>query len=51
VVCARIMDIGGAIIPHAIAGLLAWLVVQFFPYRPDSKEPEERPVEGLGLGL
>lgn len=50
-VCVRMMGIGGAIIPHALAGLLACVVVQVFPYRPDSKQPEERPVEGLGLGL
>lgn len=40
------------LVPHAIAGLLAWLVTWALPYRLRSRSPEEPPPEtGLGLGL
>ena len=40
----------GAIV-HALAGLLAWLLLRVFPLRPVSPTPEEVPVSGLGLRL
>lgn len=42
---------GMAVVPHALAGLLAWLLVRLFPYRPPSAKPEEPEVVGLGLRL
>lgn len=39
---------GGRLLPHATAGLLAWLVSRLFPYRASAPEPEPAPV-GLGL--
>lgn len=38
------------ILPHATAGLLAWLLVRIFPYRPSPAAEEPEPV-GLGLRL
>jgi 1-acyl-sn-glycerol-3-phosphate acyltransferase len=40
----------GAIV-HALAGLLAWLLVRVFPWRPVAPPPEEAPASGLGLRL
>jgi len=36
-----------ALVPHAIAGLLAWLVISLFPYREATEEKER----SAGLGL
>jgi len=36
---------------HALAGLLAWLLLRVFPLRPVSPTPEEEPASGLGLRL
>jgi 1-acyl-sn-glycerol-3-phosphate acyltransferase len=40
----------GAVV-HALAGLLAWLLLRLFPLRPVSAPPEELPASGLGLRL
>lgn len=39
---------GPEVLPHATAGLLAWLVSRLFPYRPPAPDPEPTPV-GLHL--
>jgi 1-acyl-sn-glycerol-3-phosphate acyltransferase len=39
---------GPALLPHATAGLLAWLVSRLFPYRPPVADPEPTPA-GLHL--
>ena len=40
-----------AAIAHALAGLLAWLLLRLFPLRPASPPVEELPASGLGLRL
>lgn len=40
-----------AILPHATAGLIAWLIVRVFPYRAPAMEDEPAASEGLGLRL
>jgi nitrate/nitrite transporter NarK len=43
---------GLALLPHAIAGLLAWLGVRLFPYHPHRAEAEsEAPPQHLSLDL
>src|SRR6185436_1148819 len=37
--------------PHAMAGLLGWLLVRFWPYRPTARAAEEPATLGLGLRL
>jgi len=48
----RLLGGGAEVLPHAIAGLLAWLIVRLLPGRsaPAAEEPEP-PVSPLGLGL
>jgi 1-acyl-sn-glycerol-3-phosphate acyltransferase len=48
---ARLVGAGWELIPHAIAGLLAWLVVRVFPLRATARAAEEPATTGLGLGL
>jgi 1-acyl-sn-glycerol-3-phosphate acyltransferase len=40
-----------ALVPHAMAGLLGWLIVRLWPYRPPERAAEEPAVVGLGLRL
>jgi 1-acyl-sn-glycerol-3-phosphate acyltransferase len=39
------------LVPHALAGLVAWLATRLFPYRLTSPEPEKPGAPGLGLDL
>jgi 1-acyl-sn-glycerol-3-phosphate acyltransferase len=39
------------VVPHFLAGLLAWLVTRLLPYRLVSPEPEKPGAPGLGLDL
>jgi len=39
-----------ALVPHAMAGLLGWLLVRLWPYRPQDRVVEE-PAAATGLGL
>ncbi len=45
--------VGGGIelVPHALAGLVAWLLVRVFPLQPPSRSAEEPDTIGLGLRL
>jgi 1-acyl-sn-glycerol-3-phosphate acyltransferase len=45
----RLMGGGPGAIPHAIAGLVAWMLSSLFPYRSESEHPERHTLEGLGL--
>jgi hypothetical protein len=38
-----------ALVPHAVAGLLAWLLARLFPYHPYQRTRPEPVVAGLGL--
>ena len=38
-----------ALLPHAMAGLLGWLIVRLWPYRVSERAVEEPPPVGLGL--
>jgi hypothetical protein len=38
-----------ALLPHAMAGLLGWLIVRLFPYRVSERAVEEPAPVGLGL--
>jgi 1-acyl-sn-glycerol-3-phosphate acyltransferase len=51
-VLAAVSVMGGgiALIPHAAAGLIAWLVVRLFPSRAGTPRPAEQAIVGLGLG-
>jgi 1-acyl-sn-glycerol-3-phosphate acyltransferase len=49
VACAWTMGPGSGIVPHATAGLLAWLTTRLFPYRSEANHPERHTLEGLGL--
>jgi 1-acyl-sn-glycerol-3-phosphate acyltransferase len=40
---------GMALVPHAVAGLLAWLLARLFPYHPSQRTRPEPVVAGLGL--
>jgi 1-acyl-sn-glycerol-3-phosphate acyltransferase len=48
---AVLLRADAAMIVHALAGLLAWLLVRLLPYRPASPPTEESPAAGLGLRL
>ena len=49
---ARLSGTGMAVLPHVIAGLLAWLVVRFLPAgRPPAAADVPAPSSLLGLGL
>jgi hypothetical protein len=37
--------------PHAMAGLLGWLLVRLWPYGPTARAAEEPETLGLGLRL
>lgn len=51
-VVARLLGGGASLLPHAVAGLLAWLLVRFWPDRPRRARGQEPPATlGLGLGL
>jgi 1-acyl-sn-glycerol-3-phosphate acyltransferase len=39
------------LIPHVLAGLLAWLIVRLLPTRGSARAAEEPEASGLGLGL
>jgi len=47
---AVLLRAGPAVVAHALAGLLAWMLVRLFPLRSASPAPEE-PAAGLGLRL
>jgi 1-acyl-sn-glycerol-3-phosphate acyltransferase len=51
IVCGWLMLSGLAIVPHAIAGLTAWLITGFLPEggRVEEQEEPEQPTLGLGL--
>ena len=39
------------LVPHAMAGLLGWLLIRLWPYRPAERAAEEPATIGLGLRL
>ena len=41
---------GMELLPHATAGLLAWVMTQVLPYSPPGPQRDEPIIEGLGLG-
>jgi 1-acyl-sn-glycerol-3-phosphate acyltransferase len=43
------MGADARIMPHAIAGLLSWILSRFVPSRVESQNPERHTLEGLGL--
>jgi hypothetical protein len=50
-VVVRMLGGGLFVLPHAVAGLLAWLLVRFWPERPrPARGPEPPATLSLGLG-